>query len=52
MLFEVFTAVQDEKEAIEQMLDFGGNFAGKIKQIAKGTLSNASVKAVKSRLKL
>lgn len=52
MLFEVFTVVKDEADAIEQMLGFGGNFSGKMKKIAKGALGNANVQAVKSRLKL
>ncbi len=52
MLFEIFTTGKDEKEAIELMLDSGENFSGKIKHFAKGALSNASVEALKGRLKL
>lgn len=52
MLFEVFTNANDENEAIERMLDFAGNLSGKIKNIAKGVLGNASVRAMKSKLKL
>ena len=52
MLFEVFTSGTDEAEAIEQMRGLGENLSGKLKQFAKGALSNASVDALKSRLKL
>lgn len=52
MLFEVFTTGKDEKVAIEQMLDFGESLSGRIKKLAKGVLSNSSVQAVKSKLKL
>jgi 2-succinyl-5-enolpyruvyl-6-hydroxy-3-cyclohexene-1-carboxylate synthase len=52
MLFEVFTTGEDEKKAIEQMLDFGVNFSGKLKKLAKGALSNSSMQTVKSKLNL